>query len=189
MRFFVGFLITIGLIVLVVVLLVRGGGGNATPSPAALNLDAYTTGTTTASLIIDSPIVAESNHREIKIDVTQNLVTYTQYQGYEQSPLDTRTFPNNSAAYAVFLHALQNAGYTLGSTSKALHDERGYCPTGYRYIYSFNDGSKDLMRFWSTSCGSSQGTFKGMSNTVRTLFQSQVPGYNRLSSSFYEDKE
>lgn len=185
MRFFVGFLITIGLIVLVIVLLVRGGGGTATPSPKALNLASYSTSSSVASLILDSPIVADSQHKEIQIDVTQDQVTYTEYQGYEQNPTETQVFSNNGRSYGVFLRALQHAGYTLGSTDKTLQDERGYCPSGFRYIYSFDNADKQLLRLWSTSCGN-DGNFKGLPTTVRTLFQNQVPGYAKLSSNFYQ---
>lgn len=181
MRFLIGFLITIGLIVLIIVLLLRGGG-SSTPAAKALNLGDYATSGTTAQLIIDSPIVSEPKHKEVKIAVTQNDVTFTEYQGYQDNVLRTQTYPNNQTAYAVFLHALQNQGFTLGKNAKALHDERGVCPAGNRYIYSFTSNDSELLRTWSTSCGS-QGSFQGVPSTVRYLFQQQVPDYTTLTSS------
>jgi hypothetical protein len=183
MRFFIGFLVTVGLIVLIIILLIRGGGGSATNVPKVLNLGDYATSTTAAQLIIDSPIVAEPNHKEIKIVVTQNDVTFTEYQGYEATVIRTQSFPNNQVAYAVFLHALQNNGFNLGVNDPALHDERGYCADGSRYIYSFADNNADKFRTWSTSCGG-QGTFKGVPSEVRALFRLQVPGYDTLTSDF-----
>ena len=183
MRFIIGFLVTIGLIILIIVLLLRGGG-TATPTPKALTLADHATGSSYAEFFIDAPVVSQQKHREVKITVSQNEVAFTQYQGYEDSIVSSQTYPNNSEAYEVFLRALQHQNFTVGSTDKALSDERGYCPQGSRYIYSFNDGSKQLMRFWSTSCGG-QGTFKGLPTSVRNLFQAQVPDYNRLSRGLY----
>lgn len=181
MRYIVGFLITIGLIILILVLLLRGGGSSAT-APKALNLGDYAYGSATAQLIIDGPIVADPNHREIEINVSQDAVSMNVYQGYQQTTINSKTYLNNESAYAVFLHALQNAGFTKGNTSAALSDERGYCPGGDRYIYSFNNDGTDLMRFWSTSCGG-QGTFKGTPSTILYLFQNQVPDYSTLTQN------
>ena len=182
MRYFVGFFVTIFLIILIIVLLLRGGG-TATPAPKAINLGDYANNVSSAQLILDSPIVADQNHREIKLIVSESAITFTEYKGYQQDVIKSQTYPNNPSSYGVFLQAIQKAGFTEGSRDKALQDERGYCPGGYRYIYSFANGADDLFRTWSTSCGS-QGTFKGQPSTIRQLFQKQVPDYFKLSSDF-----
>jgi len=178
-RYFVGFLITIGLIVLILFLLLSGGKPSA-PKVAPLNLETYAYTSSTAQLIIDGPIVSDQDHREVQIDVSATEVTINIYQGYEQNLLQTKTYPNNDRSYAVFLHALQLNGFQLGDNSKAFSDERGHCATGERNIYSFNDGSKDLFRYWSTTCSS--GTFKGMVGPNVYLFQKQVPDYAKLTA-------
>lgn len=180
MRYVIGFLLTIGLIILILVLLLRGGGA---PQPKPLDLGNYVYNGATAQLIIDGPIVADPNHSEIQIDVTQNEVSMTVYQGYQQTPVNSKTYPNNTSAYGVFLHALQHAGFTKGNNDKTLSDERGYCPGGDRYIFSFSDNSgKNLMRYWSTSCGGTQ-TYKGITSTTVWLFEKQVPDYTTLTKN------
>ncbi len=179
MRYFVGFLVTIGLIIMILVLLLRGGS-NPTTKPLQLGDYAYTGAT--AQLIIDGPINADQNHREILIAVSQQAVTLTVYQGYQQSIVTTKSYGNNESAFAVFLHALQHAGFTLGNKDKTLSDERGYCPSGDRFIYSFNNNGGDLLRYWSTGCGG-QGTFKGNTSTIQFLFKQQVSDYDNLTAN------
>lgn len=175
MRFLIAILVTIGLIVLIIVLLLRGTGTN--PAKQALDLGSYAfNGASEAQLIIDGPIVAESKHQGLKIGVAENEVTLTIYDGYEQNVIKTQTYVSNSDAYAAFLHALQHASFTDGNSNKDVSDERGYCPGGFRYILSFNDGAKNLIRYWSTSCGN--GTFRGQLSTILFLFKAQVPDYN-----------
>ncbi len=177
MRYFIGFLITIGLIVFILILLLSGN--SPAPTTKLLNVENYAyNSNSTADLIIDGPIVADQNHRELRIDVTENAVTFSLYQGYQQTLLKTQSYPNNESSYAVFLHALQLNGFTLGINDKTLSDERGHCASGYRDIYSFSDGSTNLFRYWSTSCGT--GTFKGLSS-IPSLFQTQVPDYGTLT--------
>jgi hypothetical protein len=178
MRYFIGFLVTIGLIVLILFLLLRGGG-SSTPAAKLLNIENYAyNSNATAEFIVDGPVVSDQDHREFKIDVTENTVTFTLYQGYEQNVLTTQTYSNNSSSFAVFLHALQLNGFTLGNNTKSLSDERGHCATSDRSIYSFSDGTNQLFRYWSSECGT--GTFKGQANVIGSLFKLQVPNYNAL---------
>ena len=177
MRYFIGLLITIGLIVLILFLLFSGGSA---PKVKPLNLGDYAYSAATAELIIDGPIVAEQNHHEVKIDVSQNDVTLTVYQGYQQTLVRTQSYPNNESSFAVFLHSLQLNGFDVGNNDITMSDERGHCAPGERNIYTFNDGSKNLFRFWSTTCGS--GTYKGIIGTTLFLFQQQVPDYAKLTS-------
>jgi hypothetical protein len=104
------------------------------------------------------------------ISGTQNQIQLI--QGYQGTVIDSRTYSNNSASYATFLQALKLANFTKGD-SKSTADYRGYCPEGDRYVYTFNDGYKDLFTYWSTSCG--QGTFSGNRTLVRELFERQIP--------------
>ena len=178
MRYIVGFFITIGLIILILVLLFRGGDSPVAPVKKPLSLPDYTYTGAVARMIVDGPVVGDQKHNEIQIDVSQDSVTMNVYQGYQQTLLRSQTYSNNTTAWAVFLRSLQRAGYTLGDTSSALRDERGYCPVGTRSIYSLTNNGSDVMRFWRTSCG--QGTAKGQTATFRYLFQKQVPDYSKL---------
>jgi hypothetical protein len=177
MRYLIGALITFGLIVLVLVMLFRGGGGGST-TPKALVLHDYVHSDSVAKLVIDAPVQADSTHQSVEIDVSNSNVSFTLFNGYQQNAILTQTYANNDDAYANFLLALQNEGYTKGNTDSKFADERGVCPLGTRNVYSFSDNSNQLMRFWSTSCGTA--TFKGKPSSVTTLFKKQVPDYGKL---------
>ena len=174
MRYFIGFLVTIGLIVLILFLLLTGGGKKDQKAPHIFRVDDYAySDTAVAEMIVDGALNADPDHNEIKIDVSKTTISVTVYQGYNQTVLNTQSFENNDRAFAVFMHALQHANFDKGNNSKALQDERGYCPAGTRTIYSLSTGEGQLMRYWQSSCG--QGTFKGNSSTVSYLFKQQVP--------------
>jgi hypothetical protein len=176
MRYFIGALVAIGLLILVLALIFHGGGA---PIQKKVVLTDYATATSGVRLTIDGPISATQTHYDAVITITQDKASLYIIQGYENDVTDSRSYPMNPNAYAVFLHALNLAGYTKGNADKALADERGFCSTGERYIFELRDGEKQIERFWSTSCGG--GTFKGNSPLVRTLFQKQIPDYNELA--------
>lgn len=180
MRFIIGILVTLGLIILVLVMLFHGGGGK-TASPKSLNLSDYTHSNSVAKLVMQAPVQADQTYQQIEIDVSNSNVSFTLYNGYQQSAVSTTTYPNNDDAYANFLKGLQNEGYTRGNSDKSMQDERGVCPLGTRNVYSFSNDSTELMRFWSTSCGTA--TFKGRASNVTALFKLQVPNYNTVLQS------
>lgn len=173
-------LIGLGMIILIIVLIVRGfsGGGSEPETTKQVELTAYATTTSTASLTVDGPIVADVDHRTTKISVRSSDVTVEVVQGYEGNVINRATFPNNANSYDIFLRALEGQGFTQGDNNKELADERGACPSGLRYVYSLTDGAQDVFRFWSTSCGG-QGTFQGNAESVQNLFRVQVPNAAR----------
>ncbi|HSX36880.1 MAG TPA: hypothetical protein VLG13_02050 [Patescibacteria group bacterium] len=180
MRYFVGFLISIGLIILLIVLLFHHGPSKVpvTKQP----LISYANTDTEVRLTIDGPVNAPQNHNSIRITIGQNDTTYQQIQGYDGNSVNTQTFAMTESAYDVFLHALQHAGYTLGNDDKNLKDERGYCPLGNRYIFEIIQNGSDLERYWTTNCSSTPSTFKGRASIILSLFKAQVPGYDELVS-------
>ena len=180
MRYILAFLITVGLIVLVFILILKGF--KSSPAPVQTPLVSYANTNTVAQMTIDGPINADQNHEEIQVDVSQFQTQMTIMKGYQGSVVSTKTYLNNQTAYAVFLRALQVAGFSKGNTSPASRDERGFCPGGNRYIFELNNGSKQIERFWTTSCGG-QGTFEGRATTVEALFRDQIPDYNSLTEN------
>jgi hypothetical protein len=185
MRYFIGFLVTIGLIVLIIVLLLGGGGskGSQTAAPKPLSLVDYANGDTAAQIIIDGPVVADQNHKMLKINVSQERSELTIYNGYEQNVVSTQTFPNNPTSYAIFLQSLQHANFTLHDT-KGPYDERGYCPQGERYILTFINNGVDMRRSWISTCGNNvPSTFKGNLSTVLFLMKGQIPNYTQLTQN------
>ena len=184
MRYFIGFLITIGLIILLIVLLFHHGGGGKVPATKTPLIN-YASTDTVVRETIDQTINAPQNHRTIKITVGRDNTTLELIQGYDGNPLTTKTYPMTESAYSAFLHALQHEGYTLGNDDSALKDERGYCPLGIRYVFEVVDGSgSDIERYWTTSCGGNvPATFRGKTSAIQQLFRLQVPDYDKLTAS------
>jgi hypothetical protein len=181
MRYFIGFMVTLGLIILLIILLFRGGGKPSTTG-AGKPLISYANTTAEAQLTIDGPVNAQQEHQQIKVSVSRDTVTFEQLQGYDGSVVNLQTFANTENAYDVFLHALTVANFTKGNPSSALRDERGYCALGDRYIFEFTQNSNDLERYWATSCGSPK-SYLGSLNLTIDLFQKQVPNYSLLTQN------
>ena len=181
MRYIVGILVALGLVVLLIVLLVNGGG-KSSPHPVTKKLYDYASTDAQVSLTIDGPINAESLHQQVRITVDNTDVTYEQLKGYQGNVVNTQIFANNEDAYNAFLHALYHAGFSLGSNNPALKDESGYCPTGDRYIFEMTQDGNTLERYWSTSCGNIK-TYEGSTSLTLTLFQAQVPNYSGLTEN------
>ena len=178
MRYYIGFLIAAGLIILLIFLLFRGGGKPNVPVTPK-TLVSYANTNAQASLTIDGPVNADQLHQQVRITVDNTEVTFEQIQGYNGSVVSQQQFSGNQNAFDVFLHALDYAGFTNGNTSKALSDERGYCALGDRYIFELSQNGNNIERYWATSCGKPK-TYLGNLNLTLNLFQAQVPGYSDL---------
>lgn len=179
MRYIIGLLIGIGLIVLLFVLIFRGG---SSPTPSTVKpLVSYANTTTVVRFTDDYPINADQNHHQVETTVGRDQTTLNVEQGYQGTVIRSQSYANNPASYANFLQALQLSGYTKGDPSPALRDERGECALGHRYIFEILDGSNIIQRLWSTSCGNI-GSFKGDSSTVRQLYERQVPDFSKLTA-------
>ena len=180
MRYFAGFLVAIGLLVVVFILVLRGFTHHGPKTPQ-ITLSDYATTDAVMQLTIDGPLTADQQHQGLRITIGQNNNTIQTYQGYQNDITSTKTYPNNEAAYDDFLHALQLYGFTKGNPDPSKTDERGYCPSGDRYIYEALNGSgTDILRWWGTSCGG-QGNFGGVGPQVRELFIKQIPDYGTIT--------
>lgn len=179
MRYIIGFLVTIGLIVLIFVLLLRGGGQPAQPNSGP-SLPSYADTDTLMQMTIDEPINAASKHRQIQVTVGRDDVTVALMQGYSGHVLREKSYSNSQDAYAAFLYALARAGYDKGDNSSDLKEDRGYCPEGNRYIFEIIQNGHDIQRYWTTNCGGPH-SFQGDKGTVLTLFQRQVPDYDEVT--------
>lgn len=180
-KYFIGFLITIGLIVLVIILLFSGGGSN-TPPKANHTLVSYANTDATATFTLVGPITSQQNHNAIRIIVGRDDVTYQQIQGYDGNVVNSQTFANTENAYNNFLYSLSRAGFTQGDTSSSLSNQLGYCPSGQQFIFDFNQDGRQLQHFWATSCGGTK-TFKGNLNLNIALFEAQVPKFSNLTDN------
>jgi hypothetical protein len=182
MRYFIGFLITIGLIILLVVLLFSGGGSKQEVPKTSKPLVDYVNTNAVVRLTADGPVNGDSIHEAIRITVGKDQVSYERIQGYVNHVVESKTFPNNTEAYDQFLYALQRAGFTQGDNSAALKTEKGHCPQGNRYIYEIIDGTTQIERYWASSCGK-PASYQGAPATTNTLFKAQVPGYDDLQTN------
>jgi hypothetical protein len=189
MRYFIGFLISIGLIIILILLLLTGGGDSGQNNKSSetirkpktvKQLGDFASTSAVARLIIDGPINADQNHQAVRITVGQDDTVYEQIQGFEGTVVNQQNFSNNQSAYSNFLYAIGHAGFLLGDPVKALANEKGYCPLGNRYVFELIDGSDVIQRYWATSCGNPK-TYKGNLSLTLDLFKAQVPGYNDLT--------
>jgi hypothetical protein len=178
MRYFTGFLIAIGLIILIFVIILKGGGSKA-PS---LNLNSYANSDATIQLTIDGPITADQTHQQIQIAISPTDSGIEMLQGYQGSVTNSKTYLNNQNAYSVFIHALANTGFTKGVSSTNLDSEVGACSSGERYIFTLTEGGSTVAEYWSTSCGG--GTFGGNINVAMNLFEQQIPDFSTITQNF-----
>ena len=181
-RYIVGFLVALGLIVIVIILIIKGltSGGSKNPLQP-VDLDSYANTGTTVQFIIDSPVTAAAQHHDIIINIGNSQASLQVTQGYEGEVVRSKTYPMSVSAYDVFLRSLNLNGFTHGNDDPNLKDERGNCALSDRYIYEVvDDTGNDLQRYWSTTCGT--GTFKGNIGSIQQLFQNQIPDYGDLTS-------
>jgi hypothetical protein len=181
MRYFLGFLVAIGLIVMVFILLIHGFSGGDKPKTPQTSLLDYANTDTVMQYTVDGPLTSDEQHQGLRISVGQDQDSIEIYQGYQNNVIKSKTYPNNSSSYAQFLRALQLLNYTKGNKDPNKTDERGFCPDGNRYIFEIINNSSDIQRYWATSCGG-QGNFGGDSAKVRALFRQQIPDYDDLTS-------
>lgn len=174
------------LLVLVILLIFRSGPEPASESvqngEKVVSLGEYEQKAAVASLTTRGKIVADENRRAIRISVTRNERVLEILEGYEENVLSRHTFPNNDDAYKIFLSALDTAGFSREQETD-IKDERGICPLGRRYVYRLQDGPEQVLRSWSTSCSTKQGSFGGNARTIRSLFERQIPEYRQLTRS------
>jgi len=180
-RYVIGFLLALGLIILVIILIIKGLTSGGKSPLQTVDLNSYANTGTTVQLIIDSPVTASSQHHDIIINIGNNQASLQVTQGYEGEVVRSKTYPMNVSAYDVFLRSLNLNGFTQSNNDPNLKDERGHCALGDRYIYEVIDETgNDLQRYWSTTCNT--GTFKGNIGSIQQLFQKQIPDYGELTN-------
>lgn len=173
----------VGIIVFIIILvLIFGGHGKKPPTGPQLNpLPDYASTDATVSFTTDGIVNADELHRSIRITISSTQMTLDVLKGYNPQVIESKSFENNQEAYTVFLKAINNAGFLAKiKNSKAPADERGMCALGFRYILDLNQDGDDLSRTWASTCGSKDGTSAGAIQTLRALFEDQIPGYETL---------
>ncbi len=179
LRYFIGFIIVIGLLIFMFVLLFGGNDSKSKVPNTSKPLISYANSNSEVRMSIDGPTNAAKNHHQVLVSVDQNRVLFQEKQGYDGTVVHSEIFGNSHAAYASFLRALEHANFTKGDVANMKADERGYCPFGNRYVFELLDSGKNIQRFWTNSCGSPKTYLGGQTLTI-DLFQKQVPDYSRL---------
>jgi hypothetical protein len=182
MRYVIGILVAIGLVVLVFILILKGFSGGTTKSTTKPLVD-YATTNTSIQMLIDGPVNADQVHYQVQMTVSDTQNQLNVLKGYQGTVVNSQTYESNSASYAEFLRALDIAGFAKGDTSKtADNDPRGFCALGERYTFEIMNGSKTIENFWSSSCGG-VGTFEGNTIAVKNLFIAQMPNYGTVTNN------
>jgi hypothetical protein len=174
----IGFIIFIAILVNLFV-----GGKKPTPvnTVQVKPLPEYAATDATVSFTIDGIVNGDEMHRAIRITISANQRTLDVLQGYNPSVIQSKSFVNNQEAYDVFLRAIANSGFLVKTKdSKAVSDERGLCPLGFRYILDLNQDGDDLSRLWASSCGSKVGNSAAAIPSITQLFEDQIPNYGNL---------
>jgi hypothetical protein len=156
-------------------------GKPAKPLNPQVNLLDYVDRDTQVRFSIEGPVTANEIHNTIRIAVTKDNRILEGLNTYDATSTLSQTFPNNAGAFEDFIYALNNAGFIKRDPKATTADERGICPSGQRYIYELIEGGQTVTRLWSSTCGG--GNFAGQSDTIRTLFQNQIPQYNKLTAN------
>ena len=179
------FLLGVGLVIVLLAILfivIFTRGSSAPPTHLPRPMASYSTDPTAqVAMLIDGPVNAISEHNQVQVVVTNSNTTINIFQGYNDQVIRSSVYPMDEAAFHVFLRSLESAAFNSGSNDPSLSQASGYCPTGDRYIFSFNVDGRQLERYWTTSCGGTH-TYNGNLNLTVTLFEAQVPDYVNLIS-------
>jgi hypothetical protein len=176
----VAFLIIIGSVVLIG----RGNNGSKTTTNARITklADYANNDTASVSWTMQGGLVGEDQYKAVRVTVTKSKRTAEVLGGYGQRVEKSVEFANSPESFATFTRALDNLGFGR-ERAVALADERGVCPQGNRFIYRVTDGTKEIMRTWSSSCSTKEGPFGGKTPTViRELFRQQITDYSKFVS-------
>ena len=181
MKYFLGFLATIVLVVVVFILVIRGFTADRTPKDILVLAD-QSTSSLSVQYTVDGPVNSQQEHVGYRIIIDKNEAKIETYKGYQNEITSTKTYVNNTDAYGTFLRALDIAGFSKGVEPKdgKDSDERGVCADGNRSTYEIKNSNQGDKRYWTTTCGG--GTFKGDDNEVAALFERQIPEFSRAVS-------
>lgn len=184
MRYFISFLIALGLLIFVIFLLFHSTNKPKQPQlPLTVQtLADYANSDAETVMTIDGPVNNVQEHWQVRVTVGRDNVTFEQLQGYSGNVTNMQNFANTQDAYAAFLKSLAHAGFTNGNKDPKSSDERGFCPIGERYVFQLRENGQDLERYWATSCGNPK-TYLGAFSLTVELFTAQVPNYGILTEN------
>jgi len=180
-RFLLGIVVIVVLIgILLIVILTHKPAPIKQQKPMA----AYANNPTVqVAMLVDGPVNAVSLHNQVLVVISNSQTTFKIFQGYNDHIIKEKTYPMTDAAFHVFLRSLESANFNLGHTSPGLSQASGFCPTGDRFIFTYDRNGQQIERYWSTSCGGVPHTFDGNLGLTEQLFVNQVPDYSNMISN------
>ena len=176
MKFVLGVLGVILVVLLAIILITRGGNREPAIRPVVVSEEAREG--VSAVFTTRGKLVGQDERRAIRISVNQDERRLEILSGYEEAVERAQVYPNTHAAFENFLIAMDLLGYNRSRVS-SIEDERGACPTGKTDIYELKEYSQQMVRLWDSSCGGKLGTMAGSDATIRKLFEEQIPDYSK----------
>ncbi len=180
MRYILSFLGFLAVIVFLIVLIFRlGSSNNVTPTAPAVDMAKVASSSASFIFTEEGPIVAEEDHYQIRITVSDTNRRVEILRGYQYNVVAQADFDNNSQAFSQFVSALAQNGYNKERKTR-LTSEDGVCATGRRFIFETSPADV-LPRRWSTTC-EEKGNIGGNINRITDLYRKQIPGYEKFIS-------
>ena len=137
--------------------------------------------TSVAAYKVTGPIVANEDQRSYTIVVSANNVTMKTFSNFGKTLIAEVSYVNTPIAYESFLSALANADITAlrrNASTEFTFEDQGVCARGRKFFVELDT---NIFR-WSTSCGNKEGNAGFTMSPVSTLFQRQVPDFNKMTS-------
>ncbi len=158
---------------------------NGSSSPAITDTSEQallsTSASSSVSMSVRGPIVAEENFHSYLITVSPNNRQITTYNGYLGTIVEQQTLSNNTAAYEQFVNALNLAKMTAGNQpADGASDVRGVCATGRLSEFSILSDGRSVETLWTSTCSGSQGTLRANATQLSNLFIAQIPNASTL---------
>ncbi len=178
MKYFLGFLVVIAMVIAVAVLIVKGFSGGS-PAKTTKQLVDYANTDQVVKETIIGPLSTDDMHYTLRVTIGASQSVLEVLKGYDETVTQTFSYNNTETAYAEFLRAIDLSGFTRGNP-KLNTDDRGVCTGGRRYVFEIQRGDSTVQHFWTTTCGS--GNFTGNLNNVSSLFMAQIPDFSKVSN-------
>ncbi len=185
MRYGIATLLVVVLLVLGAVAIFGGGSSSTGSSARSTKLADYSNNDqASVSWTMQGRLVGDDQRKAIRVTVTKNSRKIQILDGYSERIEKSQEYSNSEPAFASFTRALD--GLNFGRERTVVQpDERGVCPQGNRYVYRVTEGTKEVMRTWSSTCSSNDGNFGGGQNNtsqITQLFRAQIADYNKFTT-------
>lgn len=135
-------------------------------------------------MTVRGPIVANEDAESYSIEVGIDSRTITAFTGYERNAVSSQTLTNNRQAYTQFVYALQRADFAVErNASEEASNEQGVCAKGKLFVFEILENDRTISRLWTSSCSGERGTLNAQPNTLKSLFDVQIPDRRNILES------